>query len=292
MRFFGSEVGALPRGIPVPSPSPRDETKKVKDDSQLPNNSKNVNPAPLNSNLTVPASPPSQSGTTKKEDDKPSTENVTSDTCDGLVKECTGLKNVVACTKSSDKVTGNWIILVQNQGESSLKANISVEGTLKKLNIPKQHSERINISLSSGKKSKIIINAANGECVLQIGSSAFEWTGMRLPSYEQLVTPINGAYLLIFSVLIFGATWACCKFRKRRWEDGRGVPYQELEMGMAETVSGTDLETAEGWDQGWDDDWDEDKADKSPGGHVGSISANGLTSRSTNKDGWENDWDG
>lgn len=150
---------------------------------------------------------------------------------------------------------------------------------------------QINISLPNGKTSEIIINAANGECILHIGSPAFEWAGMRLPSYDQLVTPVNGAYLLIFSVLIFGVTWACCKFSKRRREDGGGVPYQELELGMAETVSGTDLETAEGWDQGWDDDWDEDKAVKSPGGRVRSISANGLTSRSTNKDGWENDWD-
>lgn len=114
---------------------------------------------------------------------------------------------------------------------------------------------------------------------------------MRLPSYDQLVTPINGAYFLILSVLIFGATWACCKLGKRRREDGPGVPYQELEMGTTETVSATDLETVEGWDQGWDDDWDEDKAVKSPRGHLGSISANGLTSRSTNKDGWEINWD-
>lgn len=34
-------------------------------------------------------------------------------------------------------------MLVQNQGESSLKANISIEGTLKELDIPKQQSGRV-----------------------------------------------------------------------------------------------------------------------------------------------------
>lgn len=110
-----------------------------------------------------------------------------------------------------------------------------------------------------------------------------------LPSYDNLVTPINGAYFLILSVLVFGGTWACCKFRKRRWNDG--VPYQELEMGVPESVSATNIETAEGWDQGWDDDWDDDNAVKSPAARIGSISANGLTSRSPNRDGWEQDWD-
>lgn len=110
-----------------------------------------------------------------------------------------------------------------------------------------------------------------------------------LPSYDKLLTPINGAYFLILSALIFGVTWACCKCRKRRWNDG--VPYQELEMGLPESVSAMNMETAEGWDEGWDDDWDENNAVKSPGAsRIGSISANGLTSRSPNRDGWEHDW--
>ncbi|KAA8517639.1 hypothetical protein F0562_015119 [Nyssa sinensis] len=65
-------------------------------------------------------------------------------------------------------------------------------------------------------------------------------------------------------------------FRKR----GRqvGVPYQELEMGLPESASAVNVDTAEGWDQGWD----EDNAVKLPGGrHVGNISANGLTSGSS-----------
>lgn len=62
-------------------------------------------------------------------------------------------------------------------------------------------------------------------------------------------------------------------------------------MGLPESVSAMNVETAEGWDEGWDDDWDENNAVKSPGAsRIGSISANGLTSRSPNRDGWEHDW--
>ncbi|KAK7827217.1 hypothetical protein CFP56_031314 [Quercus suber] len=148
----------------------------------------------------------------------------------------------------------------------------------------------INISLTYDKSYKIILHTGTGECVLPVtppgeGNSIFI-----LPSYDKLLTPVNGAYFLILTVLVFGGTWACCKFRKKNPHGG--VPYQELEMGLPEeSVPAINVETAEGWDEGWDDDWDGDNAVKSPGGrHVGSISANGLTSRSSNKDGWENDW--
>lgn len=131
---------------------------------------------------------------------------------------------------------------------------------------------QINVPLTNDKNYKIILDTGHGECVLPVtppgeGNSIFN-----LPSYDKLLTPVNGAYFL-------------------KSPHG-GVPYQELEMGLPEeSVSAINVETAEGWDEGWDDDWDEDNAVKSPGGrHVGSISANGLTSRSSNKDGWENDW--
>jgi hypothetical protein len=145
---------------------------------------------------------------------------------------------------------------------------------------------QIDISLSNDKSSKIILNAGKGECVLHWDPHVNFY--VRLPSYDKLVTPVNGAYFLILSLFVFGGTWACCKFRKKRHHDG--VPYQELEMGLPESVTATNVETAEGWDQGWDEDWDEDNAVKSPGRLVGSISANGLTSRSSNREGWESDW--
>ncbi|KAI3732579.1 hypothetical protein L1987_63785 [Smallanthus sonchifolius] len=115
----------------------------------------------------------------------------------------------------------------------------------------------------------------------------------QLTFYSKQVTPIYGAYLAFLVTLIIGGSWALCTFRKRR--TGKGVPYQELEMGPTEPSNAGDVETAEGWDHDWnDDDWDdEDKAIKSPGGGVQtkSISSNGLTSRATKKDGWDADWD-
>ena len=111
---------------------------------------------------------------------------------------------------------------------------------------------------------------------------------LRLPSYDKLLTPVNGAYFLILMVLVFGGTWVCCACRKKHRNE---VPYQELEMALPESASATNVESAEGWDQDWDDDWDVNVAVKSPAALAGSISANGLTSRSSNKDGWENNWD-
>lgn len=103
------------------------------------------------------------------------------------------------------------------------------------------------------------------------------------------MTPIYGLYLFFLVALLFGGTWAFCKLRKRRRQGG--VPYQELEMGLPESAA-VNVESAEGWDEDWDDNWDEDNAVMSPGGrHIGSISANGLTSRSSKKDGWEGDWE-
>lgn len=150
---------------------------------------------------------------------------------------------------------------------------------------------QIDKLLKVGKSLQVILNVENEKCLLHKPLEPKQDVYMHLPSFDQLATLVNGAYFLILSVLLFGGIWACCKFRKRKYHDG--VPYQELEMGLPVSASAANVESAEGWDEGWDDDWDEDNAVKSPGGapHVGSISANGLTSRTTTKDGWENDWD-
>ncbi|KAJ4704230.1 SUN domain-containing protein 2 [Melia azedarach] len=230
----------------------------------------------------------------KSIDDKNSSELGVNETCDGLNK-CTDLRTLVACIQNFDTAGSRELtVLVQNDGENTLRVNVSVptavENPLKPLQLPKHQAQKINISLSVVKNTKLTLNAGYGECVLHMDHPESEKNAfVYLPSYDNLVTPINGAYFLILSVLVFGGTWACCKFRKRRWNDG--VPYQELEMGVPESVSATNIETAEGWDQGWDDDWDDDNAVKSPAARIGSISANGLTSRSPNRDGWEQDWD-
>lgn len=136
--------------------------------------------------------------------------------------------------------------------------------------------------------SKLVFNGGIKYCVFEYLLSPkgkfIQW----LP-HSELLTPIYGAYFLLVTALVIGGTWACCKFRKRRHQEG--VPYQELEMGLPESSPTANVETEAGWDEGWDDDWDESKAVKSPGGRfAGNISYNGLTSRSSNREGWEN-WD-
>ncbi|GAV70395.1 hypothetical protein CFOL_v3_13893 [Cephalotus follicularis] len=208
---------------------------------------------------------------------------------------CSDLGKLVACISSFEKGSKQLVVLVHNGGEETLEVKLSVsssvEKPLKEFKVPQHQTEKINISLAVGRNTKITLNAGRRECVLRLNASVSEETYfLRLPSYDQLVTPVNGAYFLILTGIILGGTWGCCKFWKRRWQSG--VPYQELEMGLPESVLAANVETAEGWDQGWDDDWDEENAVRSPGGHrIGNISANGLTSRSSNSDGWENDWD-
>lgn len=59
--------------------------------------------------------------------------------------------------------------------------------------------------LTSETSTKLILDAGNGECVLYTsplvtGQNLF----LHLPSFDQLATPVNGAYFLILAVLIFG----------------------------------------------------------------------------------------
>ncbi|KAD6120299.1 hypothetical protein E3N88_11570 [Mikania micrantha] len=177
-------------------------------------------------------------------------------------------KTIMACAQDYDNGSNNLTLIVQNEQDVDLKVNITI-GTSINNNLPTfellaHATKKVNITLPGDKSNKVILNAGNGDCELQIGQ----------PS------PVN--------TLVIGGSWALCSFRKRR-TDG-GVPYQELEMGPTESSNAVDVENAEGWDQDWDDDdWDEDKAIRSPGGN--RITSNGLTSRATNKDGWDADWD-
>ncbi|XP_007033526.2 PREDICTED: uncharacterized protein LOC18602214 [Theobroma cacao] len=214
------------------------------------------------------------------------------ETCDGIANSCTDGNSLSACIKDFETGSKKLVVLVQNRGERTLIVNFAgASEEPKGLKVPKHGTERINISLTVSESSRLVLSAGNGDCVLPVDLLVSEGNFfLNLPYYDKLVTPVNGAYFLIVTVLIFGGSWACCMLRKRRRHDG--IPYQELEMGLPESMAAIEVETAEGWDQGWDDEWDEDKAVKSPvGRHVANISANGLTARSSNRDGWENDWD-
>ncbi|KAL2479354.1 hypothetical protein Adt_32320 [Abeliophyllum distichum] len=217
------------------------------------------------------------------------------DSCEGSPRSCRD-RGMLACIVTSKNGFKELFILVQNEGESNLTVNInfpnSVKSGLPAFEVPKHQTEKIDISSTAGKSSRIILSSGNGNCVLALHSSVPVENFLRQFSfYSRQVTPIYVAYFFFLLALLCGGTWACCKLKKRSGHDG--IPYQELEMGLPESTSAVNVETAEGWDQDWDDDdWDDDSAVKSPGGHnIRSISANGLTSRPSKKDGWDNDWD-
>ena len=82
--------------------------------------------------------------------------------------------------------------------------------------------------LYNGDDVDVLLPDGKGKCVLLLRTPVSEEKlYLPFPSYDQLVTPVNGAYLVIFTVLIFGGMWACIKFSRRR-QQGDGIPYQEV----------------------------------------------------------------
>ncbi|XP_043725318.1 uncharacterized protein LOC122671905 [Telopea speciosissima] len=262
-----------------------------------------------NSNLTEITPSPSPSSDNKSSNENPQTRSSLNardesqpagslnGNCD-VPTRCTDRKKMIACLPHPENGSQALFILVENQGESTLKVNVAASPTvntaIKEIEIPKHQIKKINFSVSA-ESATIILNAGNGDCELHMGPSQSDDNIVkRLYSQASHLnfTPIYGAYILLLTALIVGGTWACCKLGRKGRQHGDGVPYQELEMALPEAVSDVHVDTADGWDQGWDDDWDEEKAEKSEVGRKhGNVSANGLTSRSSNKDGWENDWD-
>ncbi|KAF5747677.1 hypothetical protein HS088_TW05G00404 [Tripterygium wilfordii] len=294
-----SEVSPSPSPVSTIGASHGNSSNDSKKDPPVPNSNDPQKVDHTGSSKKGSGSSNPQNGTngandqeTKKNEDKTMSASVIGENCTGLPKKCKDLNSLVACIPNFLSGLKEYGVLVQNIGDIALNVNLTLPGSLenyKSIEIPKHHSQKINVTV--GESTKLIFVAGNGECVLHIGPGKSEDKFfLRLPSYEKLVTPINGAYFLIFTVIIFGGAWACCKFRKKRYHGD--VPYQELEMGLPESHMDGNGESAEGWDQGWDDDWDEETAVKSPVSRpVGNISANGLTSRASNKDEWQNDWD-
>ncbi|KAE8662784.1 Detected protein of unknown function [Hibiscus syriacus] len=226
----------------------------------------------------------------KTNEDGNETQSGIVETCDGVANSCNDGNCLTACINGSKQ----RVVLVHNSGGESLKLNVagpSGESLLKGLKVPKHGTRKINIPLTISETGELLLSAGNGDCVLRMNPLASEGNPFLNLPYDKLLTPVNGAYIMIATVLVFGGSWACCMFRKKRRHDV--IPYQELEMGLPESMAATEVETAEGWDQGWDSDWDDDNAGKSSMGrhNVSNISANGLTTRSSNRDGWENDWD-
>ncbi|XP_038988597.1 uncharacterized protein LOC103708905 [Phoenix dactylifera] len=215
--------------------------------------------------------------------------------CHASAEKCR-IDELVACLQPPGHDSKGLFLLVQNTGESTLTAKIIVTPPIniyEKIQIAKGNNKTISMNAMSGLE--IVINAGKGNCILHTKTSFSNWNPVQqFPSYATHLTPIYGAYFLFVTMVIAGGTWACCKFRRGRRDD-TGIAYQQLEMG-AQTQSSSavvDSNKADDWDEGWDEEWDEEEAvpqasEKLP---TGSVSANGLTSRSPRKHGWDVDWD-
>ncbi|GFP87413.1 hypothetical protein PHJA_000885000 [Phtheirospermum japonicum] len=218
------------------------------------------------------------------------------DSCKGSLTSCRD-QEMIACIEAS-KGSKQMFIVVQNEGETTLKVNVKLPNyltiDLPAFEVSKHKTRRVDISSTVGKSTELIVDSGNANCTLELArrSVSVDDLVQQLSFYSKQVTPIYAAYASIIVALLFLGTWACCKLRKRNQENG--IPYQELEMGLPESVNAVNADATEGWDNDWDDDdWDEDNVVKSPAGgqHVRSVSVDGLTSRPSKKDGWEDDWD-
>ncbi|XP_047095300.1 uncharacterized protein LOC124707683 [Lolium rigidum] len=209
-----------------------------------------------------------------------------------------------ACLQISKTASSGQFFLLKNTGQNTITVNvkatsdISIKQKLPPLSLSKGESKRVNISYSNLNGGEITLNIGTEPCSLHIGQPVYDWQQQfqQLAVYATTMKPIYGAYFFVFTVVLVGGVYACCKFAGRKRDEG--VPYQQLEMGsQAPDPSGANntTSTVDGWDEGWDDDWDDEEAPARPSDNApaGSISANGLSSRSQtkSKDGWDVDWD-
>ncbi|KAI5018966.1 hypothetical protein ZWY2020_043854 [Hordeum vulgare] len=222
--------------------------------------------------------------------------------CEDPADTCLIKGELFACLQVSKTASIGQFFIVQNTGQKKVTvdvkatSDISIKQTLVPLS--KGESKRVSIIYNGPNGGEVTLNVGTEHCVLHTRQPVYDWQQQfqQLTAYATTVKPIYGAYFGVFTLVLVGAVFACCKFAGTK-RDG-GVPYQQLEMGSrAPDSSGVNntTSTGDGWEDGWDDDWDDDEAPAKPSekGSAGSISANGLSLRSptNSKDGWDVDWD-
>ncbi|XP_023549795.1 uncharacterized protein LOC111808188 [Cucurbita pepo subsp. pepo] len=219
-----------------------------------------------------------------------STDGFTLEKCDRN-KTCHDLKKMTACLQFAEQAMVEQYLLIQNDGETSLKVNVIVsDAKYKDVQVPEHHAKKVNVS-DIPETSTIILDAGNGKCVIHVGSPTKNGSIVKqTSSYVTHLNLISGSYLLFSIILIIGGVWACCKMRTKE-RHANGIPYQELELAEHDSSPTNDLEAAEGWDQGWDDDWDESKPANKSNSDIKGNGSNGINSRTSERNGWGNDWD-
>ncbi|KAG9455199.1 hypothetical protein H6P81_008103 [Aristolochia fimbriata] len=216
--------------------------------------------------------------------------------CDPLENRCTLESRLMACLRPGNGPSKLYLV-VKNEGDDDLSVNIKIPSFVmidqKVLQLPKHQLRQVNISLTTEDSVKIVLDAGHGVCSLHSSPPESTWDFIQnIPSYATRMTPIYGAYILFSTVMIVGGIWACWKFMRRSSRVDGGIPYQELEMGLPQSSSAIEVDTADGWDQGWDDEWEaKPRSGTSEIRPVSGVSANGLTARTANREGWDDDWD-
>ncbi|KAG6502457.1 uncharacterized protein LOC121983800 [Zingiber officinale] len=219
-----------------------------------------------------------------------------SETCDSSHVRCHG--TVTVCILYSEKDSKNYSLVVQNIGDDT--SNVKIIGkpafpvTIANITLAKNISKKIALPFDASNVMEIFIYSGSDNCSIQIGAPDSDWNILQqlLSTYDIHLTPIYGLYLLGFTVVVSGATWACCLYRKRRNTDSSGIPYQQIEMSdQPQSTVMIDSNAVDGWDD-WDDNWDDEAATRPAEKHTStSVSSNGLTSRTPKKDGWDSAWD-
>ncbi|PUZ65520.1 hypothetical protein GQ55_3G230000 [Panicum hallii var. hallii] len=226
--------------------------------------------------------------------------------CDASHK-CSSGKEFSACLVSDNASVGSFAITVQNEGQNEINVTVKEPSIIdidkKPLHLANGAFGQISITYNSPDGWNITLDGGNEDCSIHVRPSLTRQSVSDLQqqfqmfaAYATRLNPIYGAYIFVFTVVLVGIVCACCKFAKRRGNDG--VPYEQLEMGAQapnSAVVDNTTSTTDGWEDGWDDDWDDEEAparpsDKKP---TSSVSANGLSLRSqtNSKDGWDVDWD-
>ncbi|KAG6537399.1 uncharacterized protein LOC122033945 [Zingiber officinale] len=228
---------------------------------------------------------------------KPINNNVVkevNETCNSSYANC-HCGNLIACLLHSEKDSKKLSLVIQNIGDDTSNVNITGRSdfpiSVIHIAISKHISKKIDLP-SDWNVTEILVDSGSNKCSIQIEAPVSDRNFLQLTTSEILLSPIYGVYLLGFTVVLLGAIWACCQFRKRWDVDGSGIPYQQIELSDQPQSSVTIISNAvDGWDE-WDDDWDDEAVTKSAEKHpTTSVLSNDLTSRTPKKDGWDSAWE-
>ncbi|WVZ98943.1 hypothetical protein U9M48_044313 [Paspalum notatum var. saurae] len=309
----GGESGAESTGHHEPLP-PATSPPKGKDGGEARSSSASPPPpppSPQEQKASPPPGGPGPNAGTDREDTGSQGKDEETDRLKEAMGKCDALdkchvNEFSACLQVSSDASVGPFIIVKNEGQNAIDINIKDPSNIyidkKPLHLPKDAFEQMNLTHISPDVENITLNDGKGDCLIHVRQSVKRQSVSNWQQQlQQIATamrlnPIYGASFFVFTVVLVGIVCACCKFAKRRGNDG--VPYQQLEMGaQAPNSSGVDntTSTTDGWEDGWDDDWDDEEAparpsDKKP---TSSVPANGLSLRSqtNSKDGWDVDWD-